>query len=123
MIAEVGYVVVALCLASLLIGMLVGAVLAIVIYDRATRRTASIQRTGRPDDPTRMLTHVPGGEFAGIPSPIANSEQRAAYEKVVDRGAAQMMELQPGLTREEARQKARHALAELGAFNQGAVSG
>ena len=105
-------------LSAFVSGIVLGVALALLIYERAQARVARWQRTGQVDAPPKTTTTaVPGGEFAGV-SVEAEAQQRA-YAKVIERGAEQMMELEPGLTIEEARAKARRALEELGAFRSG----
>lgn len=112
---------VAALILCVLFGMVIGAVVGIAIYDRATSRMARFMRTGNPAKASHKPgeTAVPGGEFQGVS--LERQAQERAYARVVDTGADEFMKLQPALTREAARTKARDALEAVGAFKAGAA--
>lgn len=100
---------------GVLVGVLVGVMLTLVLYERAQARALTWQRTGRPEAAAHLAQpRPPGGEFAGM------SEERKAQERalahVIENGAQQIMELEPGISLEDARAKAKRAIDELGAF-------
>lgn len=114
------YVLICLAIGWLFVGLIVGAVLAVFLSERAQARMARYQRTGSPAAaPVSTVTAMPGGEFKGL-SEEAKAQERA-YANVIERGADDFMGRTPGISRERARELAKHALAELGAFKNGAA--
>lgn len=111
---QLALVVAALVVACILIGVAIGWTLAI----RAIGMTARWARTGNITAPSRggVKSDAPGVRT----SSTATIEVRAAQEahaKIVERGADRFMELEPRLTREQARERATAALEMMGAFN------
>lgn len=113
------YLLLSIALALVVIALIVGAALALVIYERSQSRMARYQRTGRPEaPPVGNRSAVPGGEFHGVT--VEREAQERAYANVIEKGAAHFMEIEPHLTLEQARVKAKNAINELGAFTHGA---
>lgn len=106
---------------GLLAAFVAGAALAVVLSERAQSRMARYQRTGNPAGASSAaaVSAMPGGEFRGL-SEEAIAQQKA-YANVIERGADDFMQRNPGMDRGKARTLARQALAELGAFKNGAA--
>lgn len=115
------YVLICLAIGWLFVGLIIGGVFAVVLSERAQNRTARYQRTGNPAGASSAaaVSAMPGGEFRGL-SEEAIAQQKA-YANVIERGADDFMQRNPGMDRGKARTLARQALAELGAFKNGAA--
>lgn len=100
-------------------GLIIGAVAAVKILNAGLESGARLARVGRAS-PGHVAPVVPGVEGSRGPAPGASVEYIAAekaMERVLDRGEAAIMEIEPHLTPAQARAKARKALEEAGAFN------
>lgn len=108
--------------------LLVAVVLAVALYyaHREASRFVEFVRSGRPKPGPHVPARLPGAEAAGVKPPVVGApsgvsiEQQAAeraLERVVGRGADELMSVEPGLTRAQAVDKARRILEETGAFN------
>jgi hypothetical protein len=107
----------ALVVGAFALGVVVGAVLALFISERAQERLARYQRTGRPGaPPSTTISTVPGGEFHEFGMSEEAKAQQRAQRNVVERGAEQFMAIHPELTLDEARARAKAALEAVGAF-------
>src|SRR5689334_4788 len=99
-------------------GIAVGVIVTWAIVSRSLGMVSLFRRTGNLTAPDRGTTK------ADTPGPRVSHggtiEMRAAEqarERVIERGTARFMELQPALTKAEARQRAEEALKMMGAFD------
>lgn len=111
----------ALIVAAFVLGACVGAIVTDWAGGKMFERVARFQRTGRPVvSGGASPTFVPGGEMKLDPASMPGVERTdadAAFDRVVDRGAETFMRLEPALSRDQAKAKARRALEETGSFS------
>lgn len=100
-------------------GLVSGVAITFLLLREGLAMGARMQRTGRPASAGAVAPVVAGGEFKDRPHGASVEYQSAekALAAVIDRGADEIMSLEPNLSRKEARAKAKRILEETGAFN------
>lgn len=99
-------------------GVAVGVLVTWAIVSRSLGMVSLFRRTGNLTAPDRGATKSDGpGPRVSHGGTIEMRAAQEARERVIERGTARFMELQPELTKAEARERAEEALKMMGAFD------